>query len=89
MRNAVCDIGEFIRGIFIEIVENRFFQDIGMQCGNAVDMIRSDYAEVRHTYAAVADYGHARNAVPIARIGIPKLCAEAPVDLLDNGVDSG
>ena len=72
----------------IEILENRLFQNIRMEFGNAVDRVRADHRKVCHAHSAVAENGHFGNAIPVAGEGFPGLFAKTLVDLLDDRVDA-
>ena len=70
-------------------MKDRIFQNFRMKLGNAVDGMGADHAEIRHAHLCVCDDRHAGNPVPVARIKIPKVRAEAAVDLAYDGINPG
>ena len=86
-RDAVRDVVEVVRHEFVEVLEERLLEDVGVQLGNAVDARGADDRKVGHTHIALAvlvDQRHAGQAVLIAGVDAGDLAEEAPVDLVDD-----
>ena len=88
MRNAVRDIAEFIRRVLVEVTENAVFDDVAVQFGNAVDVMRTHDAEICHAHGVVCENRHTGNAVPISGEMRPEIFAETTVDLFEDVVDT-
>ena len=83
MRDTVCYIGKLFGHRLVIVVEYCLFQNFGMEFGNAVDGMRTDNAQISHSYLSVCDNSHAGNSVPISGIEIPHISAETAVNLFD------
>ena len=86
--NTVRDVLELGRSQLIEVREDRLFQDLGVQGGNAVDTVAGGNAEVGHAHDAVRDDGHVFDLAGVMG-DVPDELSVAAVDLLDDLIDAG
>ena len=82
MCDAVRHVLEFLGRVVVEIAEDALFDDIAVQLRYAVDAVRPHDAEIRHAHRVVREHGHPGDLIPISRILLPEVFAEAAVDLL-------
>jgi hypothetical protein len=80
-------IPETVRVHLVEVLEYRVNENIRVKLGYAVYGVRSDNAEVCHSYLIVSNDRHRRYHVPIGREFLPCFVAESLVDLFYDRVD--
>ena len=88
MCDTVGHIAESLGVHSVEILEYRLYENIRVELGNSVDIMRADNAKVSHTHLTVADNAHRGNSVPVARESVPRVLTEALVYLLDDRIYS-
>ncbi len=82
-RDAVGYVEELLRPQLGKVTQDRLPEQIGMQSGNAVDMMAADGREICHAHEALAifiDKRHARDTCVIAGIPGADLVQETAVD---------
>ena len=70
-RHAVGHVQKFLRGDPVEVVQDLFAQQIGMQAGHAVDPAAADAGKIRHpdvAFAALVDEGKSPDQVLVPRM---------------------
>ena len=84
MVNAVGHILELTRGGQIGVMEYLPFQDIGVEGGNAVDILAGTDAQVGHAHLAPPDDGHVGDLALVAAVAPLQLPLVAVGDLLQD-----
>ena len=87
--HAVGDILEFLRRAQPCGVEHVLAQNIGVECGNAVDREAGGHAQVGHAHFAAPDDGHLLKFVLVAMEELPQLGQIAVIDLTQDHPDAG
>ena len=88
MRDAVRLVVELRRIIAMEELQRVFFQDVRMDCRNAVDAVTADDGEPRHVHLPVLDDGKLVHHLLVVREAPAHLLKVAAVDLLDDHIDA-
>ena len=86
-RDAVRDVHELLRPELVEILEERFLENLRVELGDAVDGGAGHKAHVGHADVALAvlvDERHSLQALDVAGIHRGNLLEETPVDFVDD-----
>ena len=88
MRDAVGLVVEHLRIVFVEIMQRRCLQNIGMNLGHAVDAVTADNGQACHMHHAIFEDGHGLYLGIVVRIAVAHIFEMTAVDFLDNHVDA-